>query len=102
MVPAKWHPTPAAYGGAACFCSFVKRLINRHGSHVKASGTTLRSVSNRRVGSLSLEILAPSLVLILDNSDASRGRSWCYLSFGCLSQLFELTFLPTSLKGTTP
>ena len=94
--------TVAAYGGAACLCSFVERLINRHGSHTKAAGTTLRSLSNWRVGFLSLEILVLSIILILDNSDVSRGRSCCCLSFGCLGQLFELTFLPTSLKGTTP
>jgi hypothetical protein len=69
---------------------------------MKATGTTLRSVSNWRVGFLSIEILVCSINLILDNSDVSRSRSWCRLSLGCLGQLFKLTFLPTSLEGATP
>ena len=43
-------------------------------------------------------ILVPRFILILDDSDVSRDRSWCYLPFGGLRQLFKLTFLPTSSK----
>jgi len=89
-------------GARLTSCSFAKRLINRHGSNVKATGTTWRRVSNRRVDFLSLEILVPKVILILDDSDVSRGHSWCYVSFGCLGQLFELTFLPTSPEAATP
>jgi len=96
------HPDPA-YRVRFAFCLFAKGLINRYGSHMKATGTNLRRVSNWRVRFLSLEILVPSIIiLILDNSDVSRGRSWDYLSFRRLSQLLELTLLPTSLEGATP
>jgi hypothetical protein len=69
---------------------------------MKATGATLRRVSIWRVGFLSLEILVPNIILILDNPDVSRGRSWGFLSFGFLGQLFELTFLPSSLEGAAP
>ena len=64
---------------------------------------------SRWVGFLPLKILVPSVSLILDSvslilddPDVSRGRSWRYVPFGCLGQLFELTFLPTSPEGAAP
>jgi hypothetical protein len=83
-------------------CSFSKRLIDRHGSYMKATCRTQWRVSNRRVGFLSLKIPIPRINLILDHFDVRRRRGWCYVSFGCLGQLFELAFLPTSPEGATP
>ena len=47
-------------------------------------------------------ILVSRVMLILDDPDVSRDRPWCYLPFGGLGQLFKLTFLPTSSKGSAP
>ena len=38
--------------------------------------------------------------LILENPHVSRGRARCDFPLGCLSQLFKLTFVPTSPEGT--
>jgi len=51
---------------------------------------------------LPLGIPVGGISLILDDPDVSRGRSWCVFPFGCLSQLFELTFVPASPEGTAP
>jgi hypothetical protein len=83
-------------------CSFVERLFDWHGSHMKATRTTWWSVGRRSVGLWSREILVPGIILIFDDPDVSRGRPRRYVSFGRLGQLFELTFLPTSLEGATP
>jgi hypothetical protein len=100
---AAYRSLPAVVQGAAeRFSSFAQRLINRYGSHMEAPRTTLRSVGSWRVGFWFLETLISRILLILDDPDVGRGRSWRCLSFRCLGQLFELTFLPTSLEGTTP
>jgi hypothetical protein len=88
--------------GRLASCSFVKRLIDRHRSHMKTTGTNDHGVSNRWLSSSPLEFLVTGVSLILDHSDVSRGLHWCYFPFGCLGQLFELTFLPASLEGPTP
>ena len=82
-------------------CSIAKRLVNWHGSHMKATGNPW-GVSSWRICVFYLKVLVPGRTLILDHSDVMRGRFCCHLSFGCLGQLFELTLLATSSEGATP
>jgi hypothetical protein len=58
----------------------AKRLIDRHGLHMKATGMTLQELLDWNVGFLTLSI--PILDgLILDYSDVRHGRGWTYLPF---------------------
>ena len=81
--------------------SVAKRLVDRHGSHVKATGTTLQTIIGRWVGLSRRQILVPRVDLI-DDSDVSRGRSRRAVPFGHLSQLFELTPLSPAPETATP
>jgi hypothetical protein len=57
--------SPGLLGRAGGVDSFAKRLINRHGPHMKAISTTWWRVGNGRIGVSSLD----RTHLILENSD---------------------------------
>jgi hypothetical protein len=66
------RPKPRT-GTRLAFCSIAKRLVNGHGSHMKATGNPW-GVSSWRSCVFYLKILVPGSILILDHSDVSRGR----------------------------
>ena len=101
-----WFPNRRAEGVAQRHQEDVgllaQRLIDRHGSDMKATGMNWHRFSTRCLRFLLLGNLGAGGGLIFNDSDVSRDRRRHYLASGSLGQLFELTLFPPALKRPTP
>lgn len=69
---------------------------------MKAAGASVERISHRCFEFFGLEVCVPRVGLILNDPDVRGGRGRYDFPLGCLGQLFELTFFPTSLERATP